>query len=757
MAGITVDIKKMKGTVKSGINKGVSNLNSAVSIISGAKVPKDFPAGAKAKGYSSQIQDVIKTLNSVSSWIDKVANKFEQAETKNKALIDNLIGSLSSSSNANAPSSGYAARSGQKSGKKTTFRGGLNSLFNEFNSGKTGAKVTTCKHIYESSSSYAAASGNRNNTNAKTTTLGEGWKAFKRSFGEEGSKELKRTGCDVANVSVGFLAGGAKFGENVVDAGVDIFGKVSKIVTVPRDKVSYYWNKAMGTTEKYKSWTDIVQKNTMSYVAVDHVGNFYSNFYKNTKVGQFLDNNAHSAFKSNGSITNFAKEAGKMAMPFLMSIATGGVVEPKVFAAISTYGNSVEKYYQNAESKSWKGVEKQYKAGEIDKNTYEKYSKVRNMSDKEWSNVTKEYKNGKMSKEEYQQLKNIRQMSEDWRNTNAEIKSTFYGAANSFWEYLQYGSVEKLAGKFGYSKLKSASLDIAFNAMDTPYKSAVDAISYGKSYKQAFNDRGGWKQVLMDSAIGLGNFALGEFHSLKKANKVKDTHIDCYINYDYSQWVDWSTNVDRFTRSNMGPYLKQYYLNNNDKLRAVGITDEQIEVALKNVEVLPLSRIRELWEMFTGKKSNTICALNHGGISYIPPDVSDGVAIHEIMHSLGNLYGDKFDKQLIAINEAFTDNITNNITKYVNNGAYAQNAKIINNITYCLEMKYGIKDLDFHTYFGNNKKLYKDWVDYVAGDGFWDELVKQMDIQQNNSLKREEAAQKLEMLFQFFVQEINLK
>ncbi len=641
MAGITVDIKKMKGTVKSGINKGVSNLNSAVSIISGAKVPKDFPAGAKAKGYSSQIQDVIKTLNSVSSWIDKVANKFEQAETKNKALIDNLIGSLSSSSNANAPSSGYAARSGQKSGKKTTFRGGLNSLFNEFNSGKTGAKVTTCKHIYESSSSYAAASGNRNNTNAKTTTLGEGWKALKRSVGEEGSKELKRTGCDVANVSVGFLAGGAKFGENVVDAGVDIFGKVSKIVTVPRDKVSYYWNKAMGTTEKYKSWTDIVQKNTMSYVAVDHVGNFYSNFYKNTKVGQFLDNNAHSAFKSNGSITNFAKEAGKMAMPFLMSIATGGVVKPKVFAAISTYGGSVEKYYQNAESKSWKGVEKQYKAGEIDKNTYEKYSKVRNMSDKEWSNVTKEYKNGKMSKEEYQQLKNIRQMSEDWRNTNAEIKSTFYGAANSFWEYLQYGSVEKLAEKIGYSKLKSASLDIAFNAMDTPYKSAVDAISYGKSYKQAFKDRGGWKQVLIDSAIGLGNFALGEFHSSKKANKVKDTNIDYYISYDYSPWLNGKTDYSRFTNDNIQLNIKQYFLN-DDRLRAAGVTDEQIEEALKNIKVVPRSYMEVKKVLVNGVRP---VAINRGGIIYVPTNVTDGVAIHEVLHTLGNL-GQKEDRRI---------------------------------------------------------------------------------------------------------------
>lgn len=446
MAGITVDLKKMQGAVKSGINKGVGDLNSAVSIISGAKIPKDFPAGAKAKGYNNEIQDVIKTLNSVSNWIDTTVNKFERTEAKNKALVESLIGSFSTSSNANSPSSGYAARSGQKTGKTTTFGEGLGAFFSNFKSERTGAKVTTSTHLYSSTSSYAASSGNKYGANTKTTTIGDGWKSFTSSL-KDGAKELKRVGCDVVNVAAGGVEGVGEFLEGVVKGGVDVLGKASKIITVPRDKVSYLWNKAMGTPEKYKSWTSAVQKSTMSFISVSHVENLYNSLYK-TKAGKYLNNNAHSLFKTDGKAINLAKGAGKMAMPFVIEILTKGTVKASWVAGASAYGNSLGKFYQDAESKSWKGIEKQYKNGNIDKNTYKNYLEVRNMNDKEWNKITKKYKNGKMSKEEYEQLKNIREMPEDWRNNNTEAKGTLYGVMNGLWEYANFELADKAGELF---------------------------------------------------------------------------------------------------------------------------------------------------------------------------------------------------------------------------------------------------------------------------------------------------------------------
>lgn len=89
-----------------------------------------------------------------------------------------------------------------------------------------------------------------------------------------------------------------------------------------------------------------------------------------------------------------------------------------------------------------------------------------------------------------------------------------------------------------------------------------------------------------------------------------------------------------------------------------------------------------------------------------------------------------------------------------------ENAKVINNINYWLETKFGVKDLDFHTYLGKDKELYKKWVDYVAGDGYWDELSKQMFISWDKNFDRsdrQEAKQNINALYQYFVQEINMK
>ena len=526
MAVMTVDLKKMQGTVKSGIGKGVNDLNSAVSIISGAKIPKDFPAGAKAKGYNNEIQDVIKTLNSVSNWIDTTVNKFEQTEAKNKALVESLIGSLSTSSNANAPSSGYAARSGQKTGKTTTFGGGLSAFFSNFNSEKTGAKVTRSTHLYDSASSYAASSGSKYGANTKTTTFQSGWKSFTSSL-KDGAKELKRVGCDVVNVVAGGVEGVGEFFEGVLKSGVDVLGKASKIITVPRDKVSYLWNKAMGTPEKYKSWTSAVQKSTMSFISVNHVENLYNSFYK-TKAGKYLNNNAHSPFKTDGKAINLAKGAGKMAMPFLVEFLTKGAVKASWVAGVSTYGNSLGKFYQEAESKSWKGIEKQYKNGTIDKNTYKKYLEVRKMNDKEWNKITKKYKNGKMSKEEYEQLKNIREMPEDWRNNNTEAKGTLYGVMNGLWEYFNYEAADKAGSFFGLTETQTALLDSGINSLDTPFKALTDTICSGKNYKQAFEEQGGWKQMGVDAILGLGMYGGSKLVKKfrKKRSKAEKVKVD---------------------------------------------------------------------------------------------------------------------------------------------------------------------------------------------------------------------------------------
>ena len=545
MAGITVDLKKMQGAVKSGINKGVGDLNSAVSIISGAKIPKDFPAGAKAKGYNNEIQDVIKTLNSVSNWIDTTVNKFERTEAKNKALVESLIGSFSTSSNANSPSSGYAARSGQKTGKTTTFGEGLSAFFSNFKSERTGAKVTTSTHLYASTSSYAASSGNKYGANTKTTTIGAGWKSFTSSL-KDGAEELKRVGCDVVNGSIAFGKGVLDVGEGIFKAGKVINTVLKTPETILKDGASYLWNNAMGSPEKYKSQTKKMWDKTMTFVSTKHVDNAVSNFYKNTSVGKYLDKNAHSLFKSDGTACNIASGVGTVTGVVAITFATAGVggvlgvatgsttTTMAGVAGLSTFGNATGEYWEKAESNSWQGVKKQYKNGTIDKKTYQNYSKARKMSNKEWNNVTQQYKNGKMSKSEYEQLKKVREMPEDWKNAKVAFGGLINGGANGAWEAGQYYVGGKLIKWKGLSTpLKTSTVRVGINtglnALDTPFKASVDAATSNKSYTQAFQERGGWKQVRNDATVAAIMSTVGEvsnYRKSKKVEKIDDSKID---------------------------------------------------------------------------------------------------------------------------------------------------------------------------------------------------------------------------------------
>ena len=487
MAGITVDIKKMRGTVKPEISKSVSDLNSAVNIISGAKIPKTFTAGVKIKSYNNQIQDVIKTLNSVSSWIDKVANKFEKAEAENKLLVTYLIEELNSL------------------GTKASSE-----LLTEF--------MATVKDIEELNNLRTEASSELLTEFMDIVKDEEKFGKFLKSVigswfigVEEGKQSV---GCDIANCGINFVYNAAKSGEGIVDAGVTIGSEVvSCLFEGPEYIASSVVSKITGMPRK-ETLVEKVRKDTMSFVAEDHVGNLYRDFYK-SKTGQYLDQNAHSMFKSDGRGTQSIGSFGNKVIPLLGGALTGFASVGTVISISSQAGIYLEEYYADKENKSWIGIEKQYKNGIIDKKTYENYSNIRKISDKDWNKITQKYKNGNMPKDEYQQLKNIREMPQDWRDGSTVAKGSLYAATNCLWDYGKGKAASFISRRLDFSESVSDFLNIGVNAMDVPYKAGIDTIFYGKDYEQAFEEHGGWKNILMDLFENLETYEKGVLEKMQ--------------------------------------------------------------------------------------------------------------------------------------------------------------------------------------------------------------------------------------------------
>ena len=87
----------------------------------------------------------------------------------------------------------------------------------------------------------------------------------------------------------------------------------NEIGTGIADGVSYVSALIDGDTQNWESYTKVLWKGVMGYVAEEHVDNAFKGFYANNQVGQWLDNNAAEIFKSDGIVPGIASGVGYVA------------------------------------------------------------------------------------------------------------------------------------------------------------------------------------------------------------------------------------------------------------------------------------------------------------------------------------------------------------------------------------------------------------------------------------------------------------
>lgn len=595
-----INVSGMNSKVKPKLNNGSTYLNRAADIISSLSIPSDFSYYSRLRGMAQDIRTVRKNVNNVNKWVGQVVNKFQAVEKKNSSSINSLLNKLGKISvtkgnigQAVTVTAGTAVYN-MAINYDNVVQKGYNlaeTIVNDVKSGlnSLGAKISSAWESFQSKAEKTAVNFLKE-TKAKisqVTTgminevskgvdklkegittfakkgwnkicevgqsvkdglskvgacISEGWNSFCTDIAPKIWEGIKTTAASIANVVGGVLKGIGQFAESLVDVVSIIFRTSTTGGLIFGDALTYLRSLSNGTEDTWKSATVGAWKKTMSFVAEDHVGNAFADFYKNNAVGQWLDKHAIDICKSDGTLTNIFSGIGYVAGIITLTIgtmgigtfATGGATALSFattsagIATTSGIGKYTQEAWGQARDSSWEGIERLYEKGEITQEEYSTLTTIRSLSDEQWKEIEKDYKNGNISKEEYEQIKQIREMPEDWTTFENGWKGLLYGVANGVWEGVQWYVGGKLAGwtvkggsKFATSAVRVGA-DTSFNAFDTPFRTLISTISSGKTWDEAWNEQGGWESVITNVGIGLIGSTGGEVFDGVKLKKVSD-------------------------------------------------------------------------------------------------------------------------------------------------------------------------------------------------------------------------------------------
>ncbi len=611
MAELKIDIDGINNKVIPPLNKAKTELESAANSLSAISYSPDYYKFTNRSRVQSvlpqNIRNIKTDVNNINKWLSDISTRFKEADRKSNNSVNSLLGKLDKINLSNGIGKtggtivGVAAQ-GMAIGQNniTTFAqkgfelaetivngvqdginfvgakissawdsfynkivkpginffeeckakvsnfvtGAINEISNGINKIKDGI-TSFAQKGWEKLCGIAQSVGDA--FNSVGAHISSAWNSFCTDVWPNIWDGIQSFGASVANVVIGFVKGLCQFVESLVDVVVILGTAIGSIGTGIYDGISYLVSLSDGTSDEWQSATGAMWQWTMGFVAEDHVGDAFADFYKNNVVGQWLDEHAIDVCKSDGIVTNIASGFGYVAGIILLTIATLGIgtaisagattmsfaTTSAAVATTAATGKYTQKAWGEARDSSWEGIERLYEKGEITEEEYNTLTAIRGMTDDQWAEIEKDYKDGKISEEEFEQIKQIREMPEDWKTFENGWKGLLYGVANGVWEGVQWYVGGKLAGWTikGGSQLASSTIrvgtDTAFNALDTPFRTAIDTITSGKTWDQAWEEQGGWQSVLTDIGIGLIGSTGGEVFDgvkLNKASKVLEAN-----------------------------------------------------------------------------------------------------------------------------------------------------------------------------------------------------------------------------------------
>ncbi len=592
-----VDTNGINNKVKPKLSNASSYLNRVASSISSLDIPSSFGCAGTLRSMSQEASNISNEVENINRWASDVVSKFQAAESKSSSAINSLLGKLDMVSFG-----GIGATAGKIAGTAASMAltGGVQSgLFKagfdlaqsvakgvQKGLSQVGAKISsTWKSLFSTAkktgvklvketkakvSKIVTGAINEvskginkvekgitdfakkgyekacqinqsieNGLNEAASHVGTAWNSFCTEVVPQVGEALQSAAASVSNVVLGLAKGIGQFGESLGDLALIVETGVQSTKTGLADAITYIGSVITGNTDEWESMTAKMWKQTMAFVAEDHVGNAFKDFYENTAVGKWLDEHAIDACKSDGIVTNISSGLGYVAGVIVLTVATLGAgtaltagASGLSFAATSAgiaaaagTGKYTQEAWGAARDSSWEGIQKLYQEGEITKDEFDTFVTIRNLTDEQWEEIKNDYQAGKISKEEFEQIEQIREMPEDWKTFENGVKGLLYGAANGAWEGVQW----YVGGKLGNWTLKGGSklgtsairvgADTAFNGFDTPFRTAITAITNGKTWDEAWKEQGGWQSVLTNIGVGLIGSAGGEVFDYKMPGK----------------------------------------------------------------------------------------------------------------------------------------------------------------------------------------------------------------------------------------------
>ena len=601
MAELKIDIDAINKKVIPPINKANTELQTAIDDLYSIGLSPEYYKFYSRERIQSilprNIDNIKSDVNNISGWIGGIATRFEEANRKSNNAINSLfskvdkinflnnaiktgaaIGGASIAIAMDEKNIGTFAQAGFDLAETviTGVQNGINcvgaavssawnSIYNNivkpgvdffedckakvcnFVTGAVNEISNGVNKIVDGITSFAQAGWNKaceiaqsvgDAFNSAGAWISSTWNSFCTDVWPNIWDGIQSCAASIANVITGIIKGLAQFVESLVDLVVIIGTGVASIGTGIWDGISYLVSLATGTSDEWQSATAGMWQGVMGFVAEDHVGNAFADFYKNTEVGQWLDEHAVDACKSNGIVTNISSGIGYVAGIIVLTICTLGAgtaisggatamsfaTTSATIATAAGTGKYTQEAWGKARDSSWEGIERLYQRGEITEKEYNTYVSIKSMTDEEWAEIQKDYKKGKITKEEFEQIKQIREMPDDWKTFENGWKGLLYGVANGVWEGVQWYIGGKLAGwaikghKIATSAVKVGA-DTAFNALDTPFRSTIDTVTSGMTWDKAWEKQGGWDSLFTNVGIGLVGSAGGEIFDGVKLNK----------------------------------------------------------------------------------------------------------------------------------------------------------------------------------------------------------------------------------------------
>ena len=341
-----IDVDGLEGNVKPQIENTRKYLELGKSSINSINIPSDFSYQARIRNISQTISNIDGKVNNIGKWLDTTIKNFTKAETDNKGLIEGLIDSMPTSliSGGLFNAAGNVASLLSTNTLEEEIRNSVTSAFDYIFSGdwitdstdmakQTASKVSeTVKLAYLEALETGAkikdeiSSFLSDKVVPALETVGakisEAWEFTYEKIITPVWNFIQATGASIANVVIGLVKGIGQLIESLLDFVVLIGTAVGSILTGIADGITYLIALTTGKTDEWSSYTKVMWKDTMAYVAEDHVGNAFKSFYANSVVGQWLDEKAIDIFKSEGTGTQIASGIGYVAGIVLLTLAT---------------------------------------------------------------------------------------------------------------------------------------------------------------------------------------------------------------------------------------------------------------------------------------------------------------------------------------------------------------------------------------------------------------------------------------------------